>query len=444
MQLLSTIVALAFAASASSAAPAPGGTATATATAPVGVPSVALPANAVATPIPAGKITVNNVAFVSTSKDSKDLYFSAFKAFDWDAGYYLPNAGAALTANFSAAVPTKIGGSINWPNEMTSISSELFGVEGVLAAGGFLVPFKQNGGISFSPKTGPSSHGDWINLFTNNNGYFYHRALAYDVDADGQLDILSCRATKPIFGGAVAGALVYLTPKDRRYPLGEWQETILGDHCDTFFQVADLNGDGINEIITAEYWFSNFTVISTKNPRGSFTNPKDLVYNVIDSNVGHGFDLIFEDINGDGKKEILFTNHQSTEDAVTGSVYAYEVPSDINAPGSQWIKHILVDKLPVLIPGKNQASPGSPKAFQPKASKPGKPWIALAGDGSTQAYFLIPNSENPADWTYTNYVFHTCGNTVGSIAVGDVNGDGFADVFVPCHESNEVVAYTFK
>jgi hypothetical protein len=31
---------------------------------------------------------------------------------------------------------------------------------------------------------------------------------------------------------------------------------------------------------------------------------------------------------------------------------------------------------------------------------------------------------------------HHCKNTVGGTAVGDVNGDGFAEVFVPCYDSS--------
>ena len=35
------------------------------------------------------------------------------------------------------------------------------------------------------------------------------------------------------------------------------------------------------------------------------------------------------------------------------------------------------------------------------------------------------------------------GNTVGGISVGDVDGDGYADFFVPNYDDGQVNAFTF-
>ncbi|KAJ3217949.1 hypothetical protein HDU67_006977 [Dinochytrium kinnereticum] len=390
-----------------------------------------------------GQLALGSVAFTKVEKNTdgtSHLYLSTFVGLGSDAAYFIPNVGAAMS-KFNSTVPTKIGGSITWPNEIDAAPADVFG-EGVLGSGGFLVPGKSNGGIFFSPKTGPTTQGNWINLFTNNNGYFYHRAIVTDVDGDGLPDILTCRANKPLFG-AGKGNHVYLTPVDRKNLLGAWKETVIGGHCDTFFRLVDLNGDGINEIVSTEYWGNALTIISTKHPKGAFSNPADLVYNVIDPKVGHAFDVEVVDVNGDGKKDLLVTNHQGSSETPTGSVYVYEIPSDISLPGSAWTKHTLLDKIPVLQGGMNQASPGSPHSFQPKIGGTGKPWIVVAGDGSQKAHLLAPNSENPADWTYTSSILHDCKNTVGGISTGDVNGDGFTDIFIPCYDNGLLVSYTF-
>jgi hypothetical protein len=59
-----------------------------------------------------------------------------------------------------------------------------------------------------------------------------------------------------------------------------------------------LNGDGVPEIVSAEFWGNRLTVISTTHPRRSFADAKQLVYNVIDDSIGHVFDIQIVDLNG--------------------------------------------------------------------------------------------------------------------------------------------------
>lgn len=120
----------------------------------------------------------------------------------------------------------------------------------------------------------------WVPLFEAKN-YFYHQATFYDVDKDGALDILTCRATKPLFG-AGHGDLTFLQPEDRSNPRGPWVETVLNSHCDTFFIVADINGDGLDEIVATEFWSDRLSIIETTDLNGSFADPAKLVASVID------------------------------------------------------------------------------------------------------------------------------------------------------------------
>ena len=111
--------------------------------------------------------------------------------------------------------------------------------------------------------------------------YFYHQATFSDVDKDGVLDILTCRATKPLFG-AGHGDLTYLQPQDKANPLGPWVEIVLNSHCDTFFVVGDINGDGKDEIVATEFWSDRLSIIETTDSRGSFADPQKLVASVVD------------------------------------------------------------------------------------------------------------------------------------------------------------------
>lgn len=50
---------------------------------------------------------------------------------------------------------------------------------------------------------------------------------------------------------------------------------------------------------------------------------------VIDATVGQAFDLLVEDLNNDGRVDLLLTAFNNTKDAMTGNVLVYEIPDDL-------------------------------------------------------------------------------------------------------------------
>lgn len=62
---------------------------------------------------------------------------------------------------------------------------------------GFLVPTKTDGSISLVDLDGKGPY----KLTDDQTGkWFYHRVLWKDMDLDGDLDILTCRAREPVIG----------------------------------------------------------------------------------------------------------------------------------------------------------------------------------------------------------------------------------------------------
>jgi hypothetical protein len=55
----------------------------------------------------------------------------------------------------------------------------------------------------------------------------------------------------------------------------------------------------------------------------------------------------------------------------------------------------------------------------------------------------VPNSESADDWSYTTKTLHDCGNTVGRLAVGDADNDGYTDIFIPCYGGKVIQVYSF-
>ena len=68
----------------------------------------------------------------------------------------------------------------------------------------------------------------------------------------------------------------------------------------------------------------------------------------------------------------------------------------------------------------------------------------LSGDDDGRAYSYEAKSQDPNDWTYTKTTFCDAGSgTVGELSAGDVDNDGYTDVFIPSYSKSEVLVYTF-
>jgi hypothetical protein len=379
-----------------------------------------------------GTLSLSNPGFaeIIPQNGQNVLFVSSFSLLS-DSVHRINNI-ANVNSGIGSMKAVKIGGSVTWPNDMTLAPAEVFGTEGVVVGGGFLVPTKTNGGIWYSANSGTTS-GAWTQLISQ-SGWWYHRVIFADMDNDGVLDMVACRADQPLIG-ATKTMLVVLKPSNKNKPTGTWVETEIGAGCDALFRVEDLDGDGIPEVIATSYFTEKLNLYHS-NASDGFADPANVRTVVLDSTAGAVFDSQFVDVDGDGKKDLLVSNHQGDG---TGAVYAYEIPATVTyAKG--YTRHTLASGFPVDVFGLNEAAPGSPQAFYPTPDTSGAPYIALAGDAAERAYVLVPGD---ADWSYTVTLLHDCGGTVGQLAVADVDGDGYSEVFVPCYDGNTVAAYTF-
>ena len=75
-----------------------------------------------------------------------------------------------------------------------------------------------------------------------------------------------------------------------------------------------------------------------------------------------------------------------------------------------------------------------------------KPWIALSGADDGRAYVLSPRSENSDDWTYDikTIADYGTGQIVSGITAADIDGDGFAELFVSVRAKNTIEVFTYS
>ncbi|XP_060080764.1 uncharacterized protein LOC132560132 [Ylistrum balloti] len=311
----------------------------------------------------------------------------------------------------------------------------------VSVAGGFLVPFKTKGTITLFNTSGDTMKGPYeITTGHSDHDWFYHRVKWVDMNGDGAKDAVTCRAKTSVFGGSSGQLVWYEHPTLFRdnflYP---WTVHVIGEDSDTFFDITSLSSpDGMLPCIITTGYFSNKLKIYWTT--GSNWSNLDMVHSrIIDSSIGHVFDVQVADLNDDGRVDLLVTANGISQ---TG-LYIYEIPTDFRT--GTFTRHVLKSDFHShnILPG--GGAPGSAQIIRSSTTSVGKPMILLSGDDDSRAYLFSPVNTSSSDWSYRMDIFldmHS--GTIGGIAYSDVDNDGFPELFVPAYSSNSVYVYTFK
>jgi hypothetical protein len=372
-----------------------------------------------------------------------------------------------LSGNVSSAVPFPLTSSIDWPNSVQPVALPLGQggsagtAAGLLAPGGFLVPPKTVGSVSFVNLSSSGSLASPPVKLTQPkgiavlNGWFYHCAYAFDVDKDGLVDVLAARASKPLLG-ASSGELVWARQPEGPEPLAAapWAtEPLLGGASapDVFFtQPASLRQDSDEQVFYTSFFTGGglaMTQCSGCSSRGNGSSwaaaaaAGSLSATVLDASIGPSFGLSSVDLNGDGINDLLVTNHvDNASSPFASGVFAYVAPA---APtpltsAASWTRHELALGFAVREPGPNQAAPGGAATLLLPGTS--KPLIALSGDGDQRAYILQAAEQgNPDSWDYSLTELWDCKGTVGTVLPLLSGGRPYA--VVACYDSGRLEVF---
>ncbi|KAH3882509.1 uncharacterized protein LOC127831467 [Dreissena polymorpha] len=346
--------------------------------------------------------------------------------------------------DISSITPEVITKSVIWPNEISVVPDGIFQEHLLAIPDGFLVPTKTNGAIKLVDVSTPGhSVGPFIVSEQSNGEWFYHRVEWKDMDGDGDQDIVTCRAREPIIPiifGRKDEELVWLENPSGNYKT-TWKTHVLAHGPDVYFRLAQLaTGDGAKPcIFTAQFFTESISVYWSTNKNGLFTNATELQSRVIDNSIGRVFDVELADLNNDGRVDLLVTTNGNN-----GSLLAYEIPDDFRT--GRFIKHVIAVGFTPRKPGTGKGAPGSAIAVHAQTNDTNsKPIILLSGDDDGRAYAFEASNVSPTDWNYRKSTFVDAGDgTVGELSAGDVDGDGYSDVFAPSFNENKVYVYSFK
>ena len=376
-----------------------------------------------------------------------------------DAITYVADARAAFVLNHTK--PGAINASILdaaavWPNQANPVPAGAVGGNGagdlVLTAGGFFVsPGKSTGAVSLLNVSAFRATGVATKrqLSTDKKGNFYHQAEWYDVNGDGRLDVVAARAYKSMFNpfAKAEGALVWLEqPAEPRDEGVERQLTGLNGPG-VAFALIDLDGDGKDEIVAAQYFVAKqLSIWQCEHDLWSQcvngSGVTSAVVNGAESDGAPFFAVEWADLNGDGKKrELLATTNTANG---KGAVFVYESSSS-SSSSSSWTAHKIADGYKpkkAFLPGRG--SPGRATSFMIHKDDKYASILVSADDGGW-VDLLTPDLEawDATPYTYTKTRVLNSTDTVGTPAIMDVNGDGWADFAVPLFAENKVALYSF-
>ncbi|ESP02367.1 hypothetical protein LOTGIDRAFT_205101 [Lottia gigantea] len=378
-------------------------------------------------------------------KDKFHLFISSFNPIPLttDYVYEVAHIGSHL-GNVAGIKPKVATTTVTWPNEVNEVPESVFHKNMLTVSGGFLVPLKTHGMIelldySSEPPKGPYR----ITDEATDSKWFYHRVMWLDMNGDGRLDAVTCRAEKPVVFGGPKGQLIWFeNPGGSNALKHTWKSHVLDNGADVYFDIVKLpTPQGKKDcIITAGFFSKSLNIYWTTDSKGRWNDKSKVKRRVIDNHIKAVFDVKATDLDHDGKLDLLVTSN----DAHDASMYIFEIPSDFRTGAFK--KHVIATKFASRTGGVGKGAPGSPLVFYPQVKKTNvKPWILLSGDDDGRAHLLKPRSEAHGDFKYSmEDVLDVGSGTVGKIAAKDVDGDGYSEVFIPGYNQGLVHVYTTK
>ena len=314
-----------------------------------------------------------------------------------------------------------------WPNEASRIPDGVLPFEALILPQGFpSSPFP--GRLTILNLESPTLE-EYLVHETNppESQRSYHTAAFYDMDGDGLKDIVTVRSGlrwTPFFHPPFSELVYFRNPGEDLDPNVQWEEHVLyGGPLVSFFGpdidilLYDFENSGVPQIVATHFfsvpenamgkivlyaapiggtWADVNAYIPAKLPR----------VKVLSEDQGSPMGIAAVDINGDGKVDILATNHEVSEclgipGTLPGKVFALEQPTSGDLFVDDWTLHVLADDYnpqPNFGLRSMRRSPGHAIPFHVDQDNEGRPWILVSGDQAGRVWMMKPQQDS--EWEY--------------------------------------------
>lgn len=281
-----------------------------------------------------------------------------------------------------------------------------------------------------------------ISIETESDTYFWHESVQVDVDQDGYKDLITTSSNTKSF------------PFQKRiewyknHGNGKFTQHIISETFGgVFIKNYDIDQDGDQDIIVSQFFKlpnepSLLWLELQEKPNKNNDWQGVWIPHTIDNTSGLGYHLEFYDIDVDGKEELIYGNHNNTNNPmivdpegnpIESGIYWFEIPEN-PAKVSTWERHTIDEGFPInTFDFGRPSSQGSPGIFSiGDLDKNGLPDIALPGDGTKNLFYL----QQQKDHTFKRSIIAK-GTMYGMAKITDINGDGKIEVLSAMHNAPE-------
>jgi hypothetical protein len=308
---------------------------------------------------------------------------------------------------------------IAWPNASTVFDADGDSVDDWLIGAGLLV--KPVGALVMMRGTPAGGFEPPRSIPVPDPSCWYHEVLPRDLDGDGDLDFLTtCHVGSASQGGP--SRLAWFENQGA----GDFVHHGLGEGGGALLSLFDVDGDGDQDVLAPQFFGGKSLVWFELRPGPA------LVEHVIDAEAGRGFIVRLGDMNGDGRTDIVFGNHNNeaaeSADARTMGIYWYEVPpANALFALSNWrsYRHTIYEGFEVA--GDNNGTSAGAPGMLSVGDLDGDCDLDLAvsGDGDVGLYAFLQSS--------AGFEKRTLSSEAGNLNSGeqhilDLDGDGDMDI----------------
>ena len=321
---------------------------------------------------------------------------------------------------------------IDWPNDSSLFDVNNDGINDWVVGTGF-IPLP-NGGIIWMEGALESDGSltfdipDYIE--TPWVDHFYHKAYPADLDNDGDIDFITTNyknAQKDWLGNETEPGFAVLELFENNGVAGEASFTRhqIADRGGSLLTLHDVDEDGDMDAILPQY-FNGSSLVWMENPGTIGTAWTE---HTINNTTGKGFDVEPADMNGDGRLDVVYGNHNHQLAPIpsdqTMGIYWFEIPAPELLEGlSNWdsMMHTVFEGFYVdeLNPDMN----GAPGVFHTgDVNGDGLTDVSVSGDGDDGLYVFVQELNG----TFSEILIDSGTVMAGDHEMTDIDGDGDMD-----------------
>ncbi len=323
---------------------------------------------------------------------------------------------------------------VEWPNESELFDVDNDGTEDWVIGAGFIA--RPTGRIVWMKGERAASglrFGRPRKLEIPDRHYWYHVAKPVDMDGNGDTDFVTTNHK-----GAVGAETSRLEWFENNGQPGRASFTyhLIADHTGgALLELFDVDSDGDQDILVPQF-FHGESLIWLENASG---DGEAWVRHVIDDSTGRGFAVRVADVDGNGRPDLVYTNHNHQDAADpsdrTMGVYWWSIPAPAEvATLSHWgdSKHVIHEGFRALGGPDDANSIGAPGVFNVgDIDRDGDLDVSISGDGDPGLYVFIQQAGGRFDATTLDNGHENSGAQIMADLDGDCDLDLVWAVFGP-------------